>query len=312
MKFTVVIPLYNKRNYIEKTILSVLKQTFTDYEIIVVDDGSRDDSAEIVRAMKNEKVHLISQKNQGVAVARNTGIQNAKGTYISFLDADDAWNEDYLETIDGLTNRYPQSDIYVTAYHVNFGNGKIKTSTQLEPPEGCLESYWLTLEKGYDFVWTSVTTVRKDALLEAGCFKPGEMIGQDLDMWARVAKNNPAVAYSSKVCACYNRSAEHNARTRVKIASAEAFRQDLVEQLENPERSASEKDAIQKKYDKKMTAYIFTCILAGEKARAAEELQNWKGRKGLRNGLLRSGLRVAKLMPTKLNHLIYRIRLKVF
>lgn len=312
MRFSVVIPLYNKRNYIEKTIRSVLMQSYDDFEIIVVDDGSRDDSADVVRGIESDKVHLIRQANQGVAVARNTGIKHAKGTYISFLDADDEWEEDYLQTINALIGRYPQSDIFVTAYVVDLGSGKHKNSTQLDPQEGCLESYWLTLEKGYDFVWTSVTTVRKDALLRAGGFKPGELIGQDLDMWARVAKNNPSVAYSSKICAHYNRSAEQNARTRVKIACAEAFRQDLVEELENPARTAAEKNAIQKKYDKKMTAYIFTCILAGEKARAAEELRNWKGESVFRNRMLRTGLRIAKLMPTKLNQWIYSIRLKVF
>ena len=312
MKFSVVIPLFNKKKYIQNTIESVLKQTYQNFEIIVVDDGSSDGSAEQVRLMQSDKIHLICQENQGVAVARNTGIYHAAGTFISFLDADDTWNEDYLETVDALTEEYPQSDIFVTAYAVDMGNGKVNYSTQLEPEKGCLDSYWLTLAKGYDFVWTSVTTIRKDALLKAGCFKPGEKIGQDLDTWARVARNNPKVAYSSKICARYNRAAEGNARTRVKIAWAEAFIKDLEEEMENPARSTEEKASIQCKYDKKMTVYIFTCLLAGEKKRAAIELKNWKGKPNRRNVILRFGLWIAKLMPTWLNRWIYNIRLKVF
>lgn len=312
MKFSVVIPLYNKEHYIEKTLKSVLEQTFCDFEILVIDDGSSDNSLMTARKVVSDKIRIIEQKNQGVSVARNTGIQNAKGEYIAFLDADDEWKNNYLETINELTNSYPQSDIYVTAYAVQMGNGKVNLSTRLEPEKGCLESYWLTLAKGYDFVWTSATTIRREALIAAGCFKPGEKIGQDLDMWARVAKNNPKVAYSSKICVDYNRAAEANARTRVRIAWAGAFISDLEAELDNPERTAEEIQSIQKKYDKKMTVYIFTSILAGEKERAAKALNEWKGNVNIKNRLLRCGLIIAKYMPTKVNRMIYGIRLKVF
>lgn len=312
LKYSVVIPLYNKEHYIEKTLESVLKQSFQDFEILVIDDGSSDHSLHAAKKIVSDKIRIIEQKNQGVSVARNTGIQNAKGKYIAFLDADDEWKENYLETIDELTNEYPQSDIFVTAYAVQMGNGKVNFSTRLEPEKGCLESYWLTLAKGYDFVWTSATTIKREALISAGGFKPGEKIGQDLDMWARVAKRNPKVAYSSEICVNYNRAAEANARTRVRIAWAGAFINDLEEELVNPERTSEEIESIQKKYDKKMTVYIFTSILAGEKKRAEKALKEWKGSVTVKNSLLRLGLAVAKYMPAKVNHFIYGIRLKVF
>lgn len=312
MKFSVVIPLYNKEYYIEKTLNSVLNQTFQDYEIIVVDDGSTDRSFENAKKVQSEKIRVITQANQGVSVARNTGIYNAAGTYIAFLDADDEWRENYLETIDYLTQKYPVSDIFVTAYAVYMGDGKINYSNRLEPEEGCLDSYWLTLAKGYDFVWTSATTIRRQALLDVGCFTPGEKIGQDLDMWARVARNNPKVAYSSKVCVNYNRVAEANARNRVRIAWAGAFIKILEEELENSDRTEEEKRSIQRKYDKKMTVYIFTSIMAGDKARANAALKRWKGEKNLFNRILRIGLWIAKLMPSGLNHSLYKLRLKIF
>ena len=312
MKFSVVIPLYNKAHYIERTIRSVLRQTCQDFELIVVDDGSADNSLELARKYESDRVRVIAQENQGVSVARNTGIENARGKFIAFLDADDEWQENYLATIHGLTDQYPQSDIFVTAYTVDMGNGKFHYSTRLEPETGCLPSYWLTLAKGYDFVWTSATVIRRNALLQAGLFKPGEKIGQDLDMWARVARINPRVAYSNKLCVYYNRAAEANARTRVRVAWAGAFLKDLEEELVNPQRTAEEKASIQHKYDKKMTVYIFTAILAGEKERAKKALKEWKGEKNTTNRLLRAGLRIAKWMPAWVNRFVFGIRMKVF
>ena len=312
MKFSVVIPLYNKEHYIEATIRSVLDQTCQDFEVLVVDDGSRDNSLALARQFESDRVRIIPQENQGVSVARNTGILNAVGTYICFLDADDEWRPEYLAAISDLTERYPESDIFVTAYAVNMGNGKIHYSTRLEPETGCLPSYWLTLARGYDFVWTSATTMRRETLIRAGLFKPGEKIGQDLDMWARVARINPRVAYSNHVCVNYNRAAEQNARTRVRVAWAGAFIRDLEEELINPDRTPEEKASIQHKYDKKMTVFIFTAILAGEKDRAKRALREWKGEKNTTNRLLRAGLRIAGLMPGWVNRFVFGIRMKVF
>ena len=312
MKFSVVIPLYNKEHYIEATICSVLSQTFQDFEVIVVDDGSADRSLELARKYECDKVRVIAQENQGVSVARNTGVLNARGKYIAFLDADDEWRPEYLATIQSLTDKYPESAIFVTAYAVNMGNGKVNYFTRLSPRTGCLPSYWLTLGKGYDFVWTSATVIRRNVLIDAGLFKPGEKIGQDLDMWARVARINPRVAYSSRVCVNYNRAAEQNARTRVRVAWAGAFIKDLEEELVNPSRTPEEIASIQHKYDKKMTVFIFTAILAGEKEQASQALKDWKGEKNTTNRLLRMGLRIARWMPTCVNRFIFGIRMKVF
>ena len=312
MKFSVVIPLYNKEKYIEATIRSVLDQSHQDLEVLVVDDGSTDGSLALAERFASDRVHIIRQENQGVSVARNTGIEHASGEFICFLDADDQWRPEYLATIDVLTEQYPESDIFVTAYAVNMGGGKVHYSTRLEPEMGCLPSYWLTLARGYDFVWTSATVIRRETLIRAGLFKPGEKIGQDLDMWARVARINPRVAYSNHICVDYNRAAEQNARTRVRVAWAGAFLRDLEEELADPRRTLEERASIQRKYDKKMTVFIFTAILAGERKRAAQALRAWKGEKNTYNRLLRSGLRIAMMMPAWVNRFVFGIRMKVF
>lgn len=111
MKFSVVIPLYNKEKYIRNTLKSVLDQTVHNFEIIVVDDGSTDGSLQAANSIANEKIKVISQKNAGVAVARNVGVENAKADYIAFLDADDKWQPNYLENIEKLIDEFPESDI---------------------------------------------------------------------------------------------------------------------------------------------------------------------------------------------------------
>lgn len=155
------------------------------------------------KEVRSDKIRVVQQANQGVSAARNKGIELAAGEYICFLDADDTWHPDYLQNIETIVQKYPQSDIFVTAYRIIYANGRCKESRRLPQTNGCLPSYWETLGKGYDFVWTSATTVRRTALLAAGEFRLGEKIGQDLDLWARLARNNPCVAYASRVCVDY-------------------------------------------------------------------------------------------------------------
>lgn len=105
---SIVIPCYNAEKYIEETIQSVLNQSETDLEIIVINDGSTDNSAQIVNAFSDKRIQLINQKNQGVSAARNLGLNKAKGTYIVFFDADDimcdTFIEDRLKSIHGSDN----------------------------------------------------------------------------------------------------------------------------------------------------------------------------------------------------------------
>ena len=99
---SVVIPLYNKERYIERAVYSVLSQTFQQFEIVIVNDGSTDGSVSVIERMNNPLIRLIHQKNGGVSAARNRGIEEARFEYIAFLDADDEWKENHLEVIAGL------------------------------------------------------------------------------------------------------------------------------------------------------------------------------------------------------------------
>lgn len=115
--FTVIIPLYNKEKYIENAIKSILNQTFTDFELLIVNDSSTDKSVEIASKFLSEKVHLIHhEKNSGLAATRNTGIKKATSNYVTFLDADDLWKSHFLEKIFHLIQNFPEARIFGTNY----------------------------------------------------------------------------------------------------------------------------------------------------------------------------------------------------
>ena len=96
---SVVIPLYNKEKQIAKTLQTVLNQTYQNFEIVIVNDGSTDGSVEEVLRISDSRIRLVNQENGGVSAARNRGIDEAKGEYIAFLDADDLWDIDHLEVL---------------------------------------------------------------------------------------------------------------------------------------------------------------------------------------------------------------------
>ena len=116
--FSVVIPLYNKEAFIEDTIKSVLNQTFKDFEILVINDGSTDKSLNIVKQFENEKISVHTNKNSGLSFSRNYGIDKAKANFIAFLDADDLWAEDFLETIHNLIQLNKKDYVFATSTKV--------------------------------------------------------------------------------------------------------------------------------------------------------------------------------------------------
>ncbi len=121
--FTVIIPLYNKEKYIENAIKSVLNQTFTDFNLLIINDFSTDKSVEIASKYISDTVKIIHhEKNAGLAAARNTGIKNSNSNYITYLDADDLWKPTFLESIFQLIQNFPEARIFGTNYEEVWDN----------------------------------------------------------------------------------------------------------------------------------------------------------------------------------------------
>ena len=123
---SIIIPLYNKEKYIKKCIESVLLQSITDFEIVIVDDGSTDNSIAIIKSFKNERIHIIRQRNQGPSKARNTGLKNASGEWILFLDADDILIPGSLETFIKLIHKYPNDKCFACNFYISTNKRKRK------------------------------------------------------------------------------------------------------------------------------------------------------------------------------------------
>lgn len=123
VRVSVIIPLFNKAPYIQRTLDSVTAQTYADFELIVVDDGSTDEGPRIVEACDDSRIRLVRQENAGPGAARNRGIANARGEFIAFLDADDEWFPGYLEESLRLLDKYGPSVAAVTSGYVEHPAG---------------------------------------------------------------------------------------------------------------------------------------------------------------------------------------------
>jgi len=188
---SVVIPLFNKEKEVHRALRSVLTQTFQDIEVIVINDGSVDHGAAVVSSFADPRIKLINQENQGVAAARNRGIAEATADLIGFLDADDKWAPDYLETINRLVNKYPAASVYATGYVFTRDNGKDRIALVRGLPEdfteGILENYFLVASQSDPPLSSSTVTLRKYAIESIGGFPLGITSGEDLLTWARLA-----------------------------------------------------------------------------------------------------------------------------
>jgi cellulose synthase/poly-beta-1,6-N-acetylglucosamine synthase-like glycosyltransferase len=204
MKFSIVIPLYNKAPYIIETIKSVFAQTFTDFEVIVVDDGSSDGSAELVAAMTDPRLHLIRQANAGVSAARNRGIALAQGEWVAFLDADDWHHPRYLASLLIAQEAYPQADTVATDFvPISYVDGQWppRFKVPIQPPEVELITDLPMRWMAGPSLLTSAVAVRAERLRQMQpCFPVGESCGEDLDLWFRLAERAPiALAHAPLV-----------------------------------------------------------------------------------------------------------------
>lgn len=214
---SVVIPLYNKQNAITATLQSVLAQTYTNYEIIVVDDGSTDDSANVAEAVLREcKVYgveckgmVVRKANGGVSSARNCGIQEAKYDYVALLDGDDLWDEHFLEEQVKLIQDFPEAKMWGVNY-ADIYNGKIIPYQQgmSDGFRGYVEKYFETSHG--DLFCSSSVVLTKEIAQKVGLQDERMAYSEDLDFWYRIILH-AKVVYCNKVLAFYNKDAENRA-----------------------------------------------------------------------------------------------------
>lgn len=213
MRFSVIIPLYNKAPYVAKAIGSVLSQTFTDYELIIVDDGSKDDSFEIAKKAIEGHVrcHLYKQLNAGVSMARNNAVALSQGECLCFLDADDWWEPVFLEEMSELIDEFPEAGIYGTNYTI-VNEARHKTRVASVGVEQGFERGYINYCKVYAKtmympLWTGAVCVSRKVFDEMKGFPKGIKLGEDFLLWIRVALKYK-VAFLNKPLSYYNQDVE--------------------------------------------------------------------------------------------------------
>ena len=185
MLFSIVVPAYNAGKYLRRCIDSVLQQTFCDYEMIIVNDGSKDDTLAVVENLRDERVRVISQENQGVSVARNTGISAAKGEYVCFLDADDEFMPNHLEVLEKAILACPDKGFFTTKFCTVLLDGSVLKDNTTGVFVYKANPLWDFI-KNAEVVWTGCVCIKRSLFDLYGMFEPGVPMGEDRDMWIRV------------------------------------------------------------------------------------------------------------------------------
>ncbi|MDA1087046.1 MAG: glycosyltransferase [Verrucomicrobia bacterium] len=206
ISFSVVIPAYNARRTIERAIRSILKQTVSDLEVIVIENGSTDGTHEIVETIDDPRVILVRKEEKGLAAARNTGIQRARNDWIAFLDADDEWLPHHLRNAELILARHADVRWYCAAFDRRRPDGALIRTVIDEDAvrgDGRVPDYFIPNARR-TFTLPSLTIVHKDVFAAVGDFSETiSQHGEDLDLWFRIGLKYPAMGYGSIVAGTY-------------------------------------------------------------------------------------------------------------
>lgn len=275
--FTVVIPLYNKQNSVKRAVSSVLSQNFKHLELIVVDDGSTDRSADIVLGFNDARLQLIRQTNSGVSAARNRGIKAAIAEYICFLDADDQWDVNFLETILSLIEVAPEAALYSVNHNVVDENGHIFHRASDFPKSylGYVNNFY-KVYAGTRIINSSSVCIKKESLLKIGGFPEHARIGEDIYTWLRLA-DIYRVAYANVVRVTIYRDAENRTGERIS-QEIPCHIKTVLESDANEFTEANRSDVIQ--FVARNTVFQAAGIVLRGKGRRTAFIMAWMLRKG--------------------------------
>ncbi|WP_417860172.1 glycosyltransferase family 2 protein [Winogradskyella sediminis] len=201
--FSVIISVYNKEELIAQTIQSVLNQTFQDFEIIVVNDGSTDKSEAIINSFKDHRIKLFSISNQGASNARNTGIKKATSDYIALLDGDDTWETTYLQYMFDAIRKFPDLKIFTAAIAQKYENKVISVPYSFKQTELYGVYDYFKASQKYTLLTSSSVVFNISVIEKSGFFNTSLLTGEDTDMWIRLGLHFQ-ILFINKLLAYYH------------------------------------------------------------------------------------------------------------
>ena len=253
--FSIVIPVYNKEKFVAKTIESVLSQTFTDYEIIIVNDGSTDQSEAKISVFKDNRIKYYSKKNEGVALARNFGIEKATADYICLLDADDYWHPTFLETMHRYSSELPEQKVFATAIEIETKNKTIQAHYSIPSTSDFEIVNFFDASQKECALWTSSVCIHKSVFEKVGDFDTNIKHGEDTELWIRIGLQFPIV-FIRKILARYVYDDKSISRNSNYYFEQYTFDKYAVEEKKNP--------ALKKYMDLNRFSAVIKCKLHGD------------------------------------------------
>ena len=211
--FSVIIPVFNKGNFIEKTLKSVLAQTYADFEVIIVNDGSTDASEKKILEFTDSRIRYFFKENEGVSIARNFGIEKSESDFICFLDADDYWYPTFLETANTYIRKLPAQKVFGIAYENETAKSIFPAQYSISRTNDFEIVDYFEASKKESALWTSSAVFHKEVFTKAGNFDAAIKSGQDIDLWIRIGLTYPIV-FIWKIEARYVFDAESLSRNK--------------------------------------------------------------------------------------------------
>ncbi|HPE83950.1 MAG TPA: glycosyltransferase family 2 protein [Aequorivita sp.] len=234
-KFSVVISVFNKEKYIAETLKSVLAQTFTDFEVVILNDGSTDNSEAEILKFNDPRIRYFSKENQGAGAARNFVIKETKSDYIALLDADDFWLPFYLEEQYKLITDFSDESVFATAIDIE-KKSKLYSSEysvlNLQQNEVRIVDFFSSSFLN-SILTSSSTVLHKNVFSKIGYYDPSIKSGQDTDLWIRIGLEY-AVVFLNKPCAVYRYALASLSNSRLKISQKASFEKYETYEKDNP------------------------------------------------------------------------------
>jgi glycosyltransferase involved in cell wall biosynthesis len=296
--FSIVIPVYNKERFVAETLKSVLSQTFTDYEVIIINDGSTDESEARILEFSDNRIRYFSKKNEGVANARNFGIEKASSEYICFLDADDYWYPEFLGTMHCYTLEFPKQKAFASAIEIETRNHRIKAQYSIP---GTSESEIVDFFKASQkecVMWTSGVCLHKEVFEKIGVFDTNIKHGEDTELWIRIGLEFPIV-FIRKILARYVYDDTGVSRNLDYYFEGYTFDKYASAEKQNPE--------LKNYMDRNRFSAAIKCILNGDKEtskrlKAGIDLRNLNQKRRILLRLPSGFLKILLKLKTTLNN----------